>query len=95
MASSGQPSSPAMAPRGKSPREGSQEHLVLPWVPSGRAECFTGCFALCPPLVLTFLFLFPTFIHLLSLVSVSPVLFFHSPCEQGGPNVLLEGADTY
>lgn len=27
-----------------------------------------GCFALYPPLVLTFLFLLPTFIHLLSLV---------------------------
>jgi len=80
-----------MAPRGKSPREGSQEYLLLPWMPSGSAECFMGCFDLYPPLVLTFLFLLLTFIHLLFIVSVSPVLFFHSPCEQGGPEVLLNG----
>lgn len=93
MVSLGQPSSPAMAPRDKTPREGSQEHLLLPWMPSGSAECFMGCCALYPPLVLTFLLLFPTFIHLHSLVSVSPVFFFHRPCEKGGPEVLLEGAD--
>lgn len=52
MASSSQPSSPAMAPRDESPREGSQEHLLLPCMPSGSTECFMGCFAL----VLTFLF---------------------------------------
>lgn len=84
-----------MSLRDKNPREGSQEHLLLPWMPSGSAECFMGCFALYPPLVLTFLFLLPTSVHLPSLVSVSPVLFFHSPCKKGGLEVLLEGADTY
>lgn len=88
----GQPSSPFVAPRDKSPREGSQEHLLLPWMPSGSADCFMGCFALYPPLVLTFLFLLPAFMHLLSLAGVSPaVLFFCSPCQKLGPEVLLEG----
>lgn len=76
----------------KSPRKGSQEHLLLPWMPSGSVDCFMGCFALYPPLVLTFLFLFPAFINLLSLPGVSsPVLFFCSPCQKQGPEVLLEG----
>lgn len=38
-------------------------------------------------------FFLPTFIHLLSLVSVSPVLLLHNPCAKGVPNVLLEGGD--
>lgn len=38
-------------------------------------------------------FFLPTLIHLLPLVSVSPVLLLHNPCEKGVPNVLLEGGD--
>lgn len=82
-----------MAPRDKSPKEGSQEQLLLPWKPLGGAECFMDCFALYPPLVLIFLFVLLTFIHLLSLLSVSPVLLLHSPCEKGVPKVLLEGGE--
>lgn len=38
-------------------------------------------------------FFLPTFIHLLSLVSVSPVLLLHSACEEGVPKVFLEGGE--
>lgn len=92
MASLGQPSCAAMAPREESPREGSQECLLLPWMPSGSVECFRDCFALYPPLVL---FILTPCLYAFAVPCVSPVLFFHSCCEKGGPKVLLEGADTY
>lgn len=38
-------------------------------------------------------FFLPAFIHLLSLVSVSPVLLLHSSCEKKVPKVLLEGGE--
>lgn len=64
---------------------------MLPWEPLAGAECFMDRFALYSPSVLIFLFFLMTFSHLLSLLSVSPVLLLHSPHEKGVPKVLLEG----
>ncbi|KAI1235879.1 hypothetical protein IHE44_0001970 [Lamprotornis superbus] len=66
---SGQSSSLAKTSRDKSPGQGSQEQLLLPWMPLGDAECFMGCFALYPPLVLI-------------LFSFSPTLFICCPIQQ-------------